>query len=248
MAACAQTIVVGLYGTQWKDASILFTPLALAFSFNALMAQAGPVLAATDHVEQEVRTQALSGAFAAIAFAVAANYSVAAVAWAVLLVYVVRFYICTAPALRLLEIEWRDVWRVTRGPIAVGMLTSFVVVAVNSVAVRSGIQPIWILPMLAVTGGLMIYGVLNLAAGQVLPEELVSLLMNASGRLPTMAISILEKAASRHARGKSRRHVITESIDESDPLDAATMSPSGAKDSSCNVTNAALLVPGRSDD
>lgn len=205
MAVCAQTVVVGLYGAQWRGATALFMPLAFAFPFHALMALSGPVLGATNHVERELRTQALSGAIAAIAFGIAAHYSVAAVAWAVLLAYVVRFWFSSTPTLQLLHIKWSDVWRVLRGPVAVAALTASAVLSVNSLAVSRGIQPLFILPLLAVTGALMLCVLLGLAADWFLPEELVNPLLNVSAKIPVRLLAILESTAARQARRRERR-------------------------------------------
>jgi PST family polysaccharide transporter len=204
MAVCAQTVVVGLYGAKWSDATQLFMPLALAFPIHALMSLSGPVLGATNHVERELRTQAVAGGVAAVLFVVAAHYSVAAVAWAVLLAYAVRYWVSTTPTLQLLEIQWSDVLRVIRGPVAVAAVTASAVLAVNFVAVSHGIQTPYILAMLAVTGGLTLCLLLGLVTDWVVPEELINPLINVSAKMPVGLSAILRNAAARQARRRER--------------------------------------------
>jgi O-antigen/teichoic acid export membrane protein len=200
MAICANTVVVGLYGAQWSEATSLFRPLALALPLHTLMALAGPVLGATDHVELELRTQALSLIAAAVAFVVAARYSLTSVAWAVVFAYAVRYWVATLPTLRLLVIGWGDVLRVTRGPITAAGVTAGAVFIVNSLAIHYGVQPLYIIPGLALAGAATLCILLGLAADRILPPELIGPLMLVSGRLPVRLSRVLATVAIRQAR------------------------------------------------
>jgi O-antigen/teichoic acid export membrane protein len=205
MAICAQTVVVGLYGAQWSEATSLFRPLALALPLHALMALAGPVLGATNHVERELRTQALSLVTAAVAFVVSARYSLTAVAWAVVLAYAVRYWVATLPTLRLLAVSWSDVLRVTRGPIAAAVVTTVAVFIVNSLATHYGVQPLYIVPGLALTGVATLCILLVLAADHILPPELISPLILVSRRLPRRLSQALATVATRQEHRKEQK-------------------------------------------
>jgi lipopolysaccharide exporter len=197
LAACADTVVTGLYGARWSAAVPLFRPLAIAMTLHALMALAGPILAATDHVEREVRAQALSLVAAVAVFAIAGRHSVVALAWGVVVVYAFRFGATTLPVLRLLDLRWRDVARVTRGGVLAGVVTSGAVLTAESVLLQCGVKPLYTMFMLALVGAAALC-VLFVAAGKVIfPPELVELLRHASLRLPKSLSKVLERVGTR---------------------------------------------------
>jgi PST family polysaccharide transporter len=199
MAACAPSIVAGLYGTRWMEAIPLFRLLAVAIPLHALMALAGPILTATDHVERELRTQALSLLVAAVAFAISARYSLEAVAWAVVFAYAFRYWAATVPTLRLLAIGWRDVGRVLAGPIAATAVTVCVVFTGHWVASYHGIQPLFLAVGLGLTGAVTLCVLLVLAGDRILPPELVNLLTHVSTNLPRSLVRALNTIAARQA-------------------------------------------------
>jgi hypothetical protein len=148
------------------------------------MALAGPILAATDHVEREVRTQAVSLAIALAVFLVATRYSVAALAWGVVLVYVFRFIAMTFQAMRLLSMGVREVVRAIRGAVLAGLVTSVVVFAVERTALSHGIRPSHLIFLLALAGCITLSALLAVAADSILPRELTTILIQASLSLP----------------------------------------------------------------
>jgi O-antigen/teichoic acid export membrane protein len=205
MAVCVPAVVVGLYGAKWTEATPLFRPLALAMPLHALMALSGPILAATDHVEREVRTQALSLVFAVVAFAISARYSLAAVAWAVVVAYAFRYWAATVPTLRLLAIGWRDLARVLAGPITAAVVTVCVVFTVHGVAIYYRVQPLYLLAGLGLTGAGTLCALLALAGDRILPQELVSPLMHVSERLPIRLARALDILTARQVLRRERK-------------------------------------------
>jgi len=199
LAACASSVVIGLYGSRWTEAIPLILPLALAVPLYALMGLAGPVLAATDHIEQDLGAQALSFVVAAAAFAISVLYSLTVMAWAVVFAYAFRYWVSTRPALRLLGIRWGDVARVLAGPAAVGVVTTCVVFVANSVATYCRIQPLYILGGLAFTGAVTVSVLLVLVGDRVLAPELVGTLMHITARLPRRFGLAFEAIATRQS-------------------------------------------------
>jgi O-antigen/teichoic acid export membrane protein len=199
MAACAPSVVDGLYGTRWTEAIPLFRPLAIATPLYALMALAGPILAATDHVKRELGTQALSLMVAAVAFAISARYSPAAVAWAVVFAYAFRYWAATVPTLRLLAIGWRDIARVLAGPIAAAAVTVCVVFTAHWVATYHGVQPLLLVAGLGLAGVVTLCVLLALAGDRILPPELVGPLTHVSAKLPRSLARALDTIAARQA-------------------------------------------------
>jgi lipopolysaccharide exporter len=107
MAAAPDAVVLGLYGRKWIGAVAFFQPLALAIPINAITALSGPTLAARGKPQREFHMQFLTVAIAAIAFIVAVRWSVLALSWTVLAVYLVRFALLTGAANREIGGSWR---------------------------------------------------------------------------------------------------------------------------------------------
>jgi PST family polysaccharide transporter len=177
VAICAPTVIAGLYGARWAGAAPLLRPLALAITLNAIMALAGPMLAAADQVKREVLAQALSLAVAIAAFSFCIRYSVVALAWAVLGVYVFRFVANTQPTLRLLRLSWPDILRVLRGPIAVACITAAAAWGTARLANAYSVKPAWIILWLVLADIITFATLLLLAADHILARELVQVLM-----------------------------------------------------------------------
>jgi O-antigen/teichoic acid export membrane protein len=199
IAACAQVVVAGLYGARWAEAAPLLRPLALAITLYAVMAMAGPMLAAGDQVKREVQTQALSLVVAIAAFSICARYSAVVLAWAVLGVYCFRFLAITQPALRLLRLGWADVLRVLRGPILTSCITAGAVWSVGRLANLYSVPPAWTLVGLSVTGIATVSILLLVAADQIMSRELVLVLTQASRSLPVKLSRRLDSINAKQA-------------------------------------------------
>lgn len=184
LALCAPWAVAGLYGPRWADAAPLLTPLALAISLHAVMAMAGPMLTAADQVKREVQRQGLSLLVAIAAFSFCALHSAVALAWAVLGVYGFRFVAMTQPTLRLLDLPWSRVFRVLRGPAAIGAVTAAGVWGAGQAASMYSVRPGWMLLVLTLTGMSMIAAQLLLAADWIFSRELVMVMTRLSGSFP----------------------------------------------------------------
>jgi O-antigen/teichoic acid export membrane protein len=134
IAVCAPAVVAGLYGPRWAEAAPLLRPLALAIAVNAVMALAGPMLAAGDRVKREVQAQAMSLIVTIAAFSICIRYSAVALAWAVVGVYVFRLFAATRPALELLRLGWLDVAQALRGATVASCITAGAVWSVGHLA------------------------------------------------------------------------------------------------------------------
>ncbi len=92
VAVASETVVLGVYGEQWRDAADVLFPLALALGVHAVMAVCGPVLTAIDKAGRELRAQIVALAvFAVLLVAAATHGDLAWVGWAVLGGFLVRF-------------------------------------------------------------------------------------------------------------------------------------------------------------
>ena len=214
IAACAPAVVAGLYGARWAEAAPLLRPLALAITLNAVMAMAGPMLGAADQVKREVRAQALSLVVAIAVFSICIRYSAVALAWAVLGVYVFRFFANTQPTLRLLRLGWADVLRVLRGPIITGCIAASAVWSTGRLASIYSVKPVWTLLLLSLTGITTVFVLLLLAADHILPRELVLVLMQIPQLLPAKLAQRLEDINSRQAGRDTLRDMLQREASE----------------------------------
>jgi O-antigen/teichoic acid export membrane protein len=192
IAVCAPAVVAGVYGARWAEAAPLLRPLAVAMTLHAVMAMAGPMLAAADQVKREVQTQALTLVVAIVALSVCIRHSPVALAWAVVGVYGFRLVALTQPALRLLRLGWFDIVQTLIGSIIAGCITAGTVWNAGRLASACSLGPGWTLFALTLTGIVTIAALLLLAADRILSRELVLVLTQLSRSLPTAVSRNLE--------------------------------------------------------
>lgn len=101
MAAIPELIIPTLYGDQWLAAISLTPPLCLALAINSMLAMCGPVLSAIGRPQLELKAQFLTLLISLPCLIIAAQYSVLAVAWTLLGIYVLRLLLLTMPVLRI---------------------------------------------------------------------------------------------------------------------------------------------------
>lgn len=130
-AACSGTVTLGLFGPQWEAAAPIVAPLSIAMSMHALMALAGPILAATGHIAVDLRSQLITLLLAGGALAFASQYSPQRVAWAVLAIYTFRYVVTSLPVFRILSITFSDLARALAGPVATAIVSASVLLAIN---------------------------------------------------------------------------------------------------------------------
>lgn len=124
MAAVADTLVLGLYGQRWAGAAEVLRPMALAMPFVLLWGITTPVLWNTGRTMLEFKLQLplvllwLAGAILAV------QYSIAALAWTVFGLVLLRAALFTAIATRILKVGLADCLRVLRGGVVLSALTS----------------------------------------------------------------------------------------------------------------------------
>lgn len=103
------TTIVGLYGDKWVGVIPLMVPFAIAMPLYGIHCLFGPILCGLGRPELEFWPQAISAGAAALAYFVAAQYSLASVAWALLAVMILRFALIAGFTFRLLDISWKTV-------------------------------------------------------------------------------------------------------------------------------------------
>jgi O-antigen/teichoic acid export membrane protein len=109
MAVVPDVVIRGLYGQRWIAAIPIFRPLALAIPINAALALAGPVLTARGKPQREFQMQSLAAMVAIVVYYLAMQRSLVWLAWMVVAVYLVRFYLLTRTALLEISGSWVDI-------------------------------------------------------------------------------------------------------------------------------------------
>ena len=143
MAVVPDTLMLALYGQEWGESAPLLRPFALAMPFFLATAIGTPMLWTSGRTTQEVKLQ-LPIAFAlAVAAYVAAQHSLAAVAWAVLGIFVLRFIVITTAACVALDVRVRDIATAFRAGVAVTVLVAGAIALVDGLALRmTGQRPV----------------------------------------------------------------------------------------------------------
>lgn len=133
-AVAARTIVRGLYGAAWDPAAGLLVPLALAMPVHCAMSLNGPLLWALGRVSEELKVQAGVLLLFAISLMGAGRLTATALAWTVLLVYVVRCGVMMERTLAVSGVRRRDCAKALLGPAAIAAFASVVTIAADALS------------------------------------------------------------------------------------------------------------------
>lgn len=106
VAFVPEAVILGLYGWKWAAAVPIIIPLALAMPVNALLAVVGPVLTAIDKVEIELRAQIITLAVMLPVLYLTAQHSLATLAWGVLGICILRWFLLVRSILKILDTRW----------------------------------------------------------------------------------------------------------------------------------------------
>jgi lipopolysaccharide exporter len=143
MAVVPETLMLALYGQEWGESAPLLRPFTLAMPFFIATAIGTPMLWTSGRTTQEFKLQLpIAFALAAAAY-VAAQHSLAAVAWAVLGIFVLRFIVITTAACIALDVRVRDIATAFRAGVAVTILVAGAIALVDGIALHmTGQRPV----------------------------------------------------------------------------------------------------------
>lgn len=127
VAIASDTMVISLFGEQWKEAARLLPPLALAMVFHAIMAVAGPVLFGIGRPHLEKRIQGWTALCFLLVIIYLSRYSVQVLAWGVFGVYFSRAIWMTYVVLFEIGVESARFFRAIRGSIILSCLVTLIV-------------------------------------------------------------------------------------------------------------------------
>lgn len=181
VASVPETVVTAIYGDQWLAAIPVLAPLALAMAIHALLAVVGPVLMAQNKVGLELRAQIITLLVMLPALYFMAARSLQAVAWSVMCVYLLRWFLLVRAILATFNASWDDLLNILRWPILCAMVSSALTLICDYSL--QGLPPFLRLIADMVTAGLVLIVLMRLFGRAILSGSHGDYLL-ALGRLP----------------------------------------------------------------
>jgi PST family polysaccharide transporter len=131
MAVLSETIVLGLYGSEWSGIIIILPPLCLALGIHSVLALVGPILMSQNQTHREVNAQILTLIIALPVFYYASNHNIEVFSWCVLLIYFIRAIFLFAQITKLLEINMISIIKLFIWPVIIAISNAFLVFILN---------------------------------------------------------------------------------------------------------------------
>jgi hypothetical protein len=151
---------------------------------QAIQAVGGPVLWGTGRVGREIMVSFSVAALLVAVLALAAHYSVVAMAWGVWLVYLIRSVWITAIVSRLLGLPVALALSMARGGALVGVLTAALLYGADQGFTALGIAPLARLALVIALGAVLLPTLAFLLMRAILPAELRDVVTQLLERLP----------------------------------------------------------------
>ncbi|ODU99299.1 MAG: hypothetical protein ABT23_14045 [Thiobacillus sp. SCN 63-57] len=204
MAAVSNTLVLALYGQHWAQANVVLRPIALAMPIALLWGITTPVLWNTGRATLEFKLQLPLAGLWLLGALVAVQFSLAALAWTVLGLFVLRTLVFTVLAIHQIGLPLTECARALRGGVALSLLTGFAAWGTDQFLAEllPGNQAR--LAAIIAVCGLTVTLALRALPG-MLTLDLSSLLVSGLQRLPARAARLagwLLAPQLRHAHGK----------------------------------------------
>lgn len=191
----SNTFVLALYGNSWQAAGSVFQPIALAMPFFLVWGMTTPLLWAGGAPAREFRSQ-LPILLVWIAAAwCAAKVSLTAVAWVVLLMFMLRCSVILYAACRLLSMSLSSVWRAVRRGICVSIACASAVLATDTVVRQVlNVPQFWLVADIMV--GLFSFAVFVKWLPGTIDNELSRLVNRVAEKFPPQVARLITSFAS----------------------------------------------------
>jgi lipopolysaccharide exporter len=178
VAVMAQPIVLLLLGAQWAQAAHVLTPLAAAMIPHAAMAICGPLLNGRGEPDVELRLQAMTLVLMAAVLALTAQWSLQAMAWGLMLVYLCRCVMITFVLMRRLQMRAGALAQAVRGPLLLAAAVALAAIGAEQVARAFGAvaAPGMVLTMATASAGALTLLALSTVPSLVLGPHLLALI------------------------------------------------------------------------
>lgn len=140
-AIVPDAIVLAVYGDAWSKAIPILTPLSLAMAVHVFLATIGPVLSAINQPKREFVSQVTTALIMPPVLFIAAQRSLEAIAWAVLVVYSLRASLLFCQLRRALHIRWTELGTALTWPVILTASTILFALAVDRIALHIAPAP-----------------------------------------------------------------------------------------------------------
>jgi hypothetical protein len=162
------------------------------------------MLSAANQVKRELYVQGLSVLLAILVFAACVRYSAVMLSWGVFGVYAFRCWALSRQALLLLQLRWRSLLQASEGGILLGGVTAIAVWATDRIVSSQLRNPVAILVALFLAGSATSLILLALASDRLLSRNLVKVLTQISGALPSAIARPLREIDRKQAARESQ--------------------------------------------
>nr|MBB4247199.1 O-antigen/teichoic acid export membrane protein [Rhodocyclus tenuis] len=183
VSAVADTLVLALYGAKWVEAGVLLSPLSLAIPLLLFWGLTTPLLWIGGAPEREFRVQLpMALLWVAISWA-AAQHSLEAVAWSVVLLFALRFALIFFAARQLLPISFAGLWRACRGGLLLAMICASIAAASDGWLRAEGL-PAFVRLLIDAALAAAVYLLLLMKLPGIIPGHCGELLTRLAARCP----------------------------------------------------------------
>jgi len=182
IAVIPHTLIAAVYGNKWLTVVDLITPLALAMPVNGVLAMSGPLLTGLDKAGTDAFSQGVCIVILLPAVWMSSYISLEAVAWSILVVYLLRAIFVGYLAMRLVSIRMHEVLKTLLGPIVLGCIAAVVAASLDDVV--SDLNPMVALFVVLSGSATATLMMLLLQAKNLLCTETRFVLIKMSGMLP----------------------------------------------------------------
>ena len=187
VAAVAETCVVAIYGIEWKNASPLLIPLAIAMPLHCITAVTGPVLWGKGRVGQDLRISLAMGLVLVLVLLTLSAISLTAVVWGVFAVYLIRAMWMTATISHLCAIRRSRILKAVIPAMVLGLVVGVTLFVVNRQLIEY-YPAAWIRLTYAILLGALLTLIWLIIVGQRgLPDELNHLIKRLVEHRPLLA-------------------------------------------------------------
>jgi PST family polysaccharide transporter len=178
------TIIGGLYGAKWLAAIPLMVPLALAMPLFACIGLLNPIICGAGRPSLEFWPQAVTCVLAGVAYFSAIRISLAALAWALLGVMMVRFLLAAGVIFAALGVAWSRAAYAASGRLLFSAAFACVTWCFDRALLASGIAAGPRLAALFLVCVLLLAGSIWFRSEVVFGREAVSFLLQYASHLP----------------------------------------------------------------
>lgn len=183
LAVISDTFVLALYGGEWAHSAVVLQPIALAMPLLLIWNISTPVLWTNGQISKEFKSQIPIAVAWLVGSLIAVQFSLSALAWTVLVLFVVRSGTMAVAAMRAMEASPREVINAVAPGVLLSLSSAIAVYITDRLLFALDVSSHYRL-LLAILAGAVVYLLtLRIVADRIHPE-LISLIDQTVGKMP----------------------------------------------------------------